>query len=253
MFQTDKLAKIECCDTAELSLCKFYVHMYYNSIEPTIPYQTIANVPKYQKPMTNIKSPDPRALKTRQSLQNAFKEMLVRKPYNKITITDLTKKAGIARHTFYNHYETKQDLLNILIDSVLENFFSDLEHLDLLQMDQDQELSMYTAFFQSWKDNSEIINLLKNAEWEIVIIDRLKVFFTRLYHQKIKEELPQVDLGFANYVICFNAYSLVGLLKPWVESGMNASPMDLGGFLLQLTGARRRLQAVQTYQHVLAV
>jgi len=202
--------------------------------------------------MTNIQSPDPRAIKTRQSLQNAFKGMLGSKPYRKITITDLTQNAGIARHTFYNHYETKQDLLNILIDSVLEDFFSDLENWDLLQMDQNRELSMYTAFFQSWKDHSDIINLLKNAELEGVIIERLKAFFTRLYHQKIKEELPQVDLGFANYVISFNAYSLVGLLKPWVESGMKASPRDLGGFLLQLTGARRRLQAVEAFQQILS-
>ena len=202
--------------------------------------------------MTNIQSPDPRAIKTRQSLQNAFKGMLGSKPYRKITITDLTQNAGIARHTFYNHYETKQDLLNILIDSVLEDFFSDLENWDLLQIDQNRELSMYTAFFQSWKDHSDIINLLKNAELEGVIIERLKAFFTRLYHQKIKEELPQVDLGFANYVISFNAYSLVGLLKPWVESGMKASPRDLGGFLLQLTGARRRLQAVEAFQQILS-
>jgi AcrR family transcriptional regulator len=202
--------------------------------------------------MANNLSPDPRALKTRQSLQKAFKEMLGSKPYHKINITDLTGKAGIARHTFYNHYETKQDLLNILIDSVLEDFFSDLENWDLLQMDQDRELSMYTSFFQAWKDHSNISNLLKNAELEGVIIERLKAFFTRLYHEKIREELPQVDLGFANYVISFNAYSLVGLLKPWVESGMKASPVDLGGFLLQLTGARRRLQAVQAYQHILS-
>ena len=202
--------------------------------------------------MANNLSPDPRALRTRQSLQKAFKEMLGSKPYHKINITDLTGKAGIARHTFYNHYETKQDLLNILIDSVLEDIFSDLENWDLLQMDQDRELSMYTSFFQAWKDHSNISNLLKNAELEGVIIERLKAFFTRLYHEKIREELPQVDLGFANYVISFNAYSLVGLLKPWVESGMKASPVDLGGFLLQLTGARRRLQAVQAYQHILS-
>lgn len=207
---------------------------------------------KTENTMTNDQNPDPRAFKTRQSLQKAFKEMLGSKPYSKITITDLTGKAGIARHTFYNHYETKQDLLNILIDSVLEDFFSKIEKWELLQMDHDQELDMYRAFFQSWKDHSDIINLLKNAQLEGVIIERLKAFFTRLYHQKIREELPQVDLSFANYVISFNAYSLVGLLKPWVDSGMKASPVDLGGFLLQLTGARRRLQAVQAYQQVLS-
>ncbi len=203
--------------------------------------------------MTEITSQDPRSVKTRQALQGAFIHMLISKPYRKITITDLTEEAGIARHTFYNHYQSKEELLDILIDSVLEDFFSELEGWDLSLIDPDQELAMYTAFFRAWKDHKDISNLLKTSELEMVIIERLKAFFTRLYHQKIKTELPEVGFQFANYVIHFNAYSLVGLLKPWIQSGMKASPEYLAGFLLELTGARRRMQAVQEYQELLSV
>ncbi len=62
--------------------------------------------------MAQTPSHDPRAVRTRASLQKAFKDLLRVKSYQKITITDITGKAGIARHTFYNHYQTKQDLLD---------------------------------------------------------------------------------------------------------------------------------------------
>lgn len=203
--------------------------------------------------MTRIPSPDRRSVKTRQALRTAFRQMLTIKAYRKITITDLAEEAGIARHTFYNHFQSKEDLLDILIDSVLEGFFRELEGWDFFSMDPDQELAMFTAFFQTWKDHKDISDLLKNPELEMVITERLKAFFTRLFHQKIKAELPEISFQFAKYVINFNAYSLVGLLKPWIESGMKASPDHLAGFLLELTGSQRRLQAVRAYQRILSV
>lgn len=203
--------------------------------------------------MSQFESTDPRAQKTRAAIEKALKELLAKKKFRKITISEITEQAGIARHTFYNHYQTKHDLLDHLVDSVLEGFFRELEGWDFFLMDPDQELAMFTAFFQAWKDHKDISDLLKYPELEMVITERLKAFFTRLFHQKIKAELPEISFQFAKYVINFNAYSLVGLLKPWIESGMKASPDHLAGFLLELTGAQRRLQAVRAYQRILSV
>lgn len=198
--------------------------------------------------MTRIPSLDPRAQKTRESLQTAIKDLLRIKPFSKITITDITERAGIARHTFYNHYDTKQDLLNYLVDSVLEDFFAEIGGWELFLMNPAQELSRYTAFFKAWKDNADITGLLRTSNMELVILERLKDFFTRFYEQKVKEEMPEVDPKFSTYVISFNAYSLVGLLKPWVETGMVDPPQRLGEFLILLTGARQRFKVVQAYQ-----
>lgn len=194
---------------------------------------------------------DPRAQKTREALQNAFMDLLKKKPYQKITITDITELAGIARHTFYNHYETKQDFLFCLIDSVLDQFFLSLGRWDFFLADPDEELKMHTAFFQAWKDNAEVIGSLKTAEMDILIIERLKIFFTRFYYEKVSRDMPTIDLEFAKYVISFNAYTLLGLLKPWFESGLKHSPEDLAGFFIQLTGSAQRKKAVEKYMHIL--
>ena len=77
--------------------------------------------------MSNFQSNDPRAVRTRQEIQTAFIELLREKPYQSITVTDIAGKAGYARHTFYNHYETKDDLLANLIDSIFDEFFSKLD------------------------------------------------------------------------------------------------------------------------------
>lgn len=200
--------------------------------------------------MTRISSTDPRAQKTQRALTRAIKVLLSKKPFREITVSEITEHAGVARHTFYNHYDTKADLLDSMVDSVLDHFLIDLGRWNLLQMDTDQELALYTAFFTAWKDHSDVTNLLRTPAMEPVIIERLKVFFSRFYEGVIKSEIPEVDPKFVNYMINFNAYSLVGMLMSWLESGMEDAPEHLADFLHLLTGARQRIKAVQEYQEL---
>ena len=200
--------------------------------------------------MTTSPSLDPRAIRTRSALENAFRKLLTNKPYQKITVTDITEQAGIARHTFYNHFETKGKLLDSLVDSILKEFFLHLENWNLLLADHAEQQAMLTSFFKTWRDHSEILELLKSVDIEFVVMERLKAFFTRFFYEKVSREMPQVDLELARYVISFNSYSLLGILIPWFDSGMKQSPEDLAGFYGQLSNSVQRRNAIQKYQHI---
>lgn len=47
---------------------------------------------------------DKRIIKTRQSIKNAFMQLTLNKEAGKLSVTDITEKAGINRSTFYLHY-----------------------------------------------------------------------------------------------------------------------------------------------------
>ncbi len=55
--------------------------------------------------------PDRRVQRTRQLLREAFRGLLHDKPYDAITIQDITERANVGRTTFYLHYDSKDDLL----------------------------------------------------------------------------------------------------------------------------------------------
>lgn len=54
---------------------------------------------------------DPRVLRTRKLIREAFRELLTQKGFDTMTIKDIAEKATINRATFYTHYEDKYALL----------------------------------------------------------------------------------------------------------------------------------------------
>ena len=44
-------------------------------------------------------------------LAESLKELATKKPIDKITIKEITDKAGVIRPTFYNHFQDKYELL----------------------------------------------------------------------------------------------------------------------------------------------
>ena len=52
-------------------------------------------------------------------LAESFKELALKQPIEKITIKEITDKAGVIRPTFYNHFQDKYELLEWIIDTQL--------------------------------------------------------------------------------------------------------------------------------------
>ena len=61
---------------------------------------------------------DLRIIKTRRSIKEAFMELILMKPVNKITVTELAERAEISKGTFYLHYLDIYDLYNRLVEEV---------------------------------------------------------------------------------------------------------------------------------------
>jgi AcrR family transcriptional regulator len=58
---------------------------------------------------------DPRIRRTRQLLQDALRNLLTQKEFDKISVQDITEAATVNRATFYGHYDDKFALLGEMI------------------------------------------------------------------------------------------------------------------------------------------
>ena len=71
-------------------------------------------------PSTDTRLPDRRQRKSRAALQQALLALIAAKPYDAITVEDITELADVARATFYAHYRDKAALLLEVSQEVVE-------------------------------------------------------------------------------------------------------------------------------------
>ena len=119
----------------------------------------------------NIKI-DRRILRTKNSLQEALKQLMEQKPYAKIKVSEIVEVANIARPTFYMHYETKDDLLFSLFDDVFDGFKVKIDsefsegHLN--------PIDLAVELFRYWDGHSATVKILLDAEIDLIILDQIR-------------------------------------------------------------------------------
>ena len=88
------------------------------------------------KKSSNVKQ-DLRIQKTKRAIYGALEELLLEKSINKITVTELAKRAEINKGTFYLHYKDIYDLYEDALIMYLDSVASNIPYMELFFTDID--------------------------------------------------------------------------------------------------------------------
>ncbi len=64
---------------------------------------------------------------TKNCIMDALIQLMHTKDYNDITITDITKRAGVSRMSYYRNYKSKDDILLDYMYRILKEYVEDLK------------------------------------------------------------------------------------------------------------------------------
>jgi AcrR family transcriptional regulator len=200
-------------------------------------------------------SNDPRSVRARKALHDALMDLLKQKPYAKISVTEITREAGLARHTFYNHFDDKGDLLNSLIDEILDEFFSETVELgvtlDAYGGDPVADREIGIGYFRKWREHVEVVNILNTVDIDRLLIDRMRDRFRRFLYNYVEKRGFDLNPILAEYFISFNAYAFVGILRQWFRDGMKYPPEVMGDFLNHFAGVGLKREAITKFQDII--
>ena len=73
---------------------------------------------------------DKRIIKTQNNLKKTLRQMVMEKPFEKISVTELCKRAKTSRITFYTYYSDKYDLLNQCFEDIQNEALQRYEELE---------------------------------------------------------------------------------------------------------------------------
>lgn len=150
---------------------------------------------------------DLRVQKSIESIKKAFLELALKKPYAKITITEISKIAKINRKTFYSHY--------IALDDVLRDVESDyvngiLEQLSALDPD-DLAGGIYVYYQFLDTDDKYLKKLLYSKDYA--------VFFEHLSHDVMSSDFFMHFCRIGEYWDLVSGYykAVTGIFLSWRE------------------------------------
>lgn len=154
-------------------------------------------------------STDPRVQRTKAQIFAAFNDLLAEKEFSKITVTDLTKRAGISRKTFYLHYSSIDDLVDAFLRIELERIGKMLQSVPL-----DESGHIDVGSFLLMLGEEILLNFNEKSKiLEYVSPERLMDRFKPYWADALKESNAlglSEELG--PYLDIFIAYFGAGLL-----------------------------------------
>ena len=113
---------------------------------------------------------DIRVIKTRESIEKAFFELLRAKPVSKITVTELAKLARINKGTFYLHY---QDIPDLYKKTLLKNMLGPIENAGFFSDFFDDPEQFMAELDQVFCSTYSQVKTLLQEKNELLYIDQI--------------------------------------------------------------------------------
>ena len=177
--------------------------------------------------------------RTRTWIFEALMLLLDEKPYGKIGISDLAKKAGIARQTFYRNYRDKDD---IVLEYLMNTINLELPKADGGKKGNRQNNFVLTFNFSYMIEHRENLRKLLS----IVDIEHRIHVETQDFPLKILEQYKR-GLSAREYLICRYKlyYQMTGCLQVFFDWFINDMPMPLDSIVSLLNA----MNVPKTIQH----
>ena len=177
---------------------------------------------------------DRRILKTRSVIKESLTELMKEKPFDKITIKDITDKANINRATFYLHYMDKYDLLeqsqnDILneIKEVLADAIKIFNPQSLPIQDANTIIPFLSYVYECIGKNSDFVKVILRGNGDLNFHLKFKSLIEELIKKISVIKTPDAFCIPLKYLIETATSMHIGIISRWLEDGMVETPYEL--------------------------
>ena len=180
---------------------------------------------------------DLRIRRTRKTLRDALIELIREKGYRATTIADISRRAMVNRSTFYDHFESKDDLMNQGIADVFAELTDRVPPppSDTGQLDLSRPLPVVVMLFEHVRENERFYRAMLTEGAPAIFARRFQETMTVLVRARtegIAERLePVVPIDIAMQTVTATELAVI---RWWLENDMELSPEEMAVYLAKL-------------------
>ena len=147
-----------------------------------------------------------------QLLAKSLKEIAVRRPVEKITIKEITDKAGVIRPTFYNHFQDKFELIEWIIRNDMI-----IEAMVLLFTNIEKDKAFY----------SQLVKMEGPVKFHDIAKKCVREVLLELIQNESSGRVSKHKWLTPEVISSYYAQSMCFATEEWISMGMTISPREM--------------------------
>jgi len=166
------------------------------------------------------------AIRSRRLINQAFLELLREKPFEKITVTDIVKRADINRSTFYAHYPDVRGLVEVLLENTVNRSLALIDDVNLQAMFTDPR-PFLTDLLEIGMENMELYRVLGRSDFALRQVEQMKVTFVKkaVTTISIPEEIRSSNSF--RIQITFFIGGILNTFQQWIQGNLVCSTEEI--------------------------
>lgn len=171
---------------------------------------------------------------TKTDLKGALTRLLREKDFEAISVSDITREAGVNRGTFYLHYVDKFDMMDQLIDEILQNILILLKEGN--PKNKEEAFPGIVKIFEYLKEDFDFIHAMTLNRFNYTT-KLIHDFLYELTKQitPIQETIQSVYPLPADYATEVFIYSNSAIFIHWIQKGAVESPEEIAKIFFRMT------------------
>lgn len=156
----------------------------------------------------------------------SFRELVMQKDFEKLSVAEISQAAGISRKTFYQYFKDKNDIVEHI---VYENIIQPMNHMRSLStaFEFPSLTIMSWLYEQFYKDRSFYLKISsftgQNSFFELMLGHTSAIVAGKIGNLNVSETEKE-------YSIFFYASSHLTVLTKWIREGMKIPPSEMASF-----------------------
>lgn len=173
------------------------------------------------------------AIRSKKLIRQAFLELLKEKTFEKITVTDIVKRADINRSTFYAHYPDVMGVIEEIQEEILDYCQKALGDIDFSELFENPE-PLLNKIVKLLEENHELYRLLSHSTMAVKQLEKLKLVLIERTLQTINVPENYKNSFEFEFALRFFMGGVVDVYTQWLNGDINCSINELTGQLTRL-------------------